>query len=88
MLFRLQEDVHRMTRQHIGVALALNIPVFVVVTKTDLCSPERVDETVRQVSLATVYRAFLSYLSPLVPRVRAHPGGPVCTQPLAGARPP
>ena len=30
-----------MTKEHLGLALALNVPVFVVVTKIDMC-PENV----------------------------------------------
>lgn len=26
-----------MTKEHLGLALALNVPVFVVVTKIDMC---------------------------------------------------
>lgn len=28
-----------MTKEHLGLALALNVPVFVVVTKIDMCPP-------------------------------------------------
>lgn len=28
--------VSRMTREHLGISLALNIPVFVVITKVDI----------------------------------------------------
>ena len=37
-----------MTRQHIGVAFALNIPVFVVVTKLDLCPENKLAETLEE----------------------------------------
>ena len=28
-----------MTKEHLGLALALSVPVFVVVTKIDMCPP-------------------------------------------------
>ncbi|PAA71874.1 hypothetical protein BOX15_Mlig028279g1 [Macrostomum lignano] len=36
-----------MTKEHLGLALALNVPVFVVVTKIDMCPPNVLDETLR-----------------------------------------
>ena len=35
------------TREHLGLALALSVPVFVVLTKLDLCPPNVLDETAR-----------------------------------------
>ena len=35
------------TREHLGLALALSVPVFVVLTKVDLCPPNVLDETIR-----------------------------------------
>jgi GTPase len=37
------------TREHLGYAVALRVPVFVVVTKADMCSPIQLDKTIRQV---------------------------------------
>jgi GTPase len=34
-----------MTKEHLGLALALNVPVFVVVTKIDMCPPNVLAET-------------------------------------------
>ena len=34
-----------MTKEHLGLALALNVPVFVVVTKIDMCPPNIMQET-------------------------------------------
>lgn len=34
-----------MTREHLGLALALNVPVFVVVTKVDMCPANVLEET-------------------------------------------
>ncbi len=31
--------------EHLGLTLALNVPVFVVVTKIDICPPNVLDET-------------------------------------------
>ncbi|CAG0921887.1 unnamed protein product [Notodromas monacha] len=36
-----------MTKEHLGLALALNVPVFVVVTKIDMCPPNVLQETLR-----------------------------------------
>ena len=36
------------TREHLGFALALRVPIFVIVTKVDLCSDAQVNKTVRQ----------------------------------------
>ena len=36
-----------MTREHLGLALALNVPVFVVVTKIDMCPPNVLQETLK-----------------------------------------
>lgn len=38
--------VLRMTKEHLAVALALRVPVFVVVTKTDLCPEHVYDQTI------------------------------------------
>lgn len=36
-----------MTKEHLGLALALNVPVFVVVTKIDMCPPNVLTETLK-----------------------------------------
>lgn len=36
------------TREHLGLAMALKVPIFIVVSKVDLCSRGTVDRTVRQ----------------------------------------
>ncbi|KAJ8264236.1 hypothetical protein GJAV_G00146830 [Gymnothorax javanicus] len=36
------------TREHLGLALALKVPIFIAVTKVDLCSRGTVERTVRQ----------------------------------------
>ena len=38
--------VSRMTREHLGISLALGVPIFVVVTKIDLAPPEVYNETI------------------------------------------
>lgn len=35
-----------MTREHLGLTLALNVPVFIVVTKIDICPPNVLEETI------------------------------------------
>lgn len=39
-----------MTKEHLGLALALNVPVFVVVTKIDMCPPNVLDETLKMLN--------------------------------------
>ncbi|XP_077138044.1 GTP-binding protein 2 isoform X3 [Ranitomeya variabilis] len=36
------------TREHLGLAMALKVPFFLVVSKVDLCSPATVERTLRQ----------------------------------------
>ncbi|XP_047221452.1 GTP-binding protein 2-like isoform X6 [Girardinichthys multiradiatus] len=36
------------TREHLGLAMALKVPIFIVVSKVDLCSHGTVERTVRQ----------------------------------------
>ena len=36
-----------MTKEHLGLALALSVPVFVVVTKIDMCPANILQETLR-----------------------------------------
>ena len=35
-------------REHLGIALALNVPVMVVITKIDICPPQILQETITQ----------------------------------------
>ncbi|KAI9887255.1 MAG: hypothetical protein M1823_000926 [Watsoniomyces obsoletus] len=37
-----------MSKEHLGIALALNVPVMVVVTKIDICPPQVLQETLKQ----------------------------------------
>ena len=37
--------VSRMTKEHLGISLALKIPIFVVITKTDIAPPEVFENT-------------------------------------------
>ncbi|KAJ5279516.1 GTP-binding protein 1 [Penicillium angulare] len=39
-----------MSREHLGIALALNVPVMVIVTKIDICPPQILQETLSQLS--------------------------------------
>lgn len=36
------------TREHLGLAMALKVPIFIVISKVDLCTPGTVERTVRQ----------------------------------------
>lgn len=37
-----------MSKEHLGIALSLNIPVMVIITKVDICPPQILQETITQ----------------------------------------
>ena len=39
-----------MSREHLGIALALNVPVMVIITKIDICPPQILQETISQLT--------------------------------------
>ncbi|KAK1992124.1 elongation factor Tu GTP binding domain-containing protein [Colletotrichum falcatum] len=39
-----------MSKEHLGIALALNVPVMVVVTKVDICPPQILEQTIGQIT--------------------------------------
>ena len=39
-----------MTKEHLGLALALQVPVFVVLTKIDMCPPNVLEQTIEHLS--------------------------------------
>ncbi|KAI9889044.1 MAG: hypothetical protein M1814_006047 [Vezdaea aestivalis] len=39
-----------MSREHLGIACALNVPVMVVITKIDICPPQILEQTITQVT--------------------------------------
>lgn len=39
-----------MSKEHLGIALALNVPVMVVITKIDICPPQILEETITQIT--------------------------------------
>lgn len=39
-----------MSKEHLGIALALNVPVMVVVTKIDICPPHILEQTMTQIT--------------------------------------
>ncbi|EXJ94551.1 hypothetical protein A1O1_02947 [Capronia coronata CBS 617.96] len=39
-----------MSKEHLGIALALNVPVMVVITKIDICPPQILQETITQLT--------------------------------------
>ncbi|KAJ6102685.1 hypothetical protein N7486_005112 [Penicillium sp. IBT 16267x] len=39
-----------MSREHLGIALALNVPVMVIITKIDICPPQILQETLSQLT--------------------------------------
>ncbi|KAI9928206.1 hypothetical protein AWENTII_007905 [Aspergillus wentii] len=39
-----------MSKEHLGIALALNVPVMVIVTKIDICPPQILQETLSQLN--------------------------------------
>jgi len=42
--------ITRMTKEHVGMAIALHVPLFVVVTKVDLCPEPVMKETLKQLT--------------------------------------
>ncbi|KAI9816758.1 MAG: hypothetical protein M1827_001403 [Pycnora praestabilis] len=39
-----------MSKEHLGIALALNVPVMVVITKIDICPPQILQQTIKQLT--------------------------------------
>lgn len=39
-----------MSKEHLGIALALNVPVMVIITKIDICPPQILQETLTQLA--------------------------------------
>ncbi|KAI9718026.1 MAG: hypothetical protein M1812_004284 [Candelaria pacifica] len=39
-----------MSKEHLGIALALNVPVMVVITKIDICPPHILEQTIKQLT--------------------------------------
>ena len=39
-----------MSKEHLGIALALNVPVMVIITKIDICPPQILEETITQLT--------------------------------------
>lgn len=39
-----------MSKEHLGIALALNVPVMVVITKIDICPPQILQQTLTQIT--------------------------------------
>jgi GTPase len=39
-----------MSKEHLGIALALNVPVMVVITKIDICPPNILEQTIQQIT--------------------------------------
>ncbi|PMB65005.1 GTP-binding protein 1 [Beauveria bassiana] len=39
-----------MSKEHLGIALALNVPVMVIITKIDICPPHVLAESVKQIT--------------------------------------
>ena len=37
--------VSRMTKEHLGISLSLKVPIFIVITKIDICPPNIFEET-------------------------------------------
>lgn len=45
-----QPTVLILLREHLGIALALNVPVMVVITKIDICPPQILQQTITQLT--------------------------------------
>jgi GTPase len=43
-----------MSKEHLGIALALNVPVMVVITKIDICPPQILEQTIQQITVSTL----------------------------------
>ncbi|ORX74088.1 P-loop containing nucleoside triphosphate hydrolase protein, partial [Linderina pennispora] len=52
-----------MAKEHLGLALALNVPVFVVITKIDMCPPLILDSTLRQLTKVLRMRDHASFVN-------------------------
>ncbi|KAI1811485.1 P-loop containing nucleoside triphosphate hydrolase protein [Poronia punctata] len=39
-----------MSKEHLGIALALNVPIMVVITKIDICPPNILQQTIQQIT--------------------------------------
>lgn len=39
-----------MSKEHLGIALALNVPVMVIITKIDICPPQILEQTIQQIT--------------------------------------
>ncbi|ATY62987.1 GTP-binding 1 [Cordyceps militaris] len=39
-----------MSKEHLGIALALNVPVMVIITKIDICPPHVLEESIKQIT--------------------------------------
>ncbi|KAI8952802.1 P-loop containing nucleoside triphosphate hydrolase protein [Xylaria longipes] len=39
-----------MSKEHLGIAVALNVPIMVVVTKIDICPPNILEQTIQQIT--------------------------------------
>jgi len=39
-----------MSKEHLGIAVALNVPIMVVITKIDICPPQILEDTIKQLT--------------------------------------
>ncbi|SZF00762.1 unnamed protein product [Blumeria hordei] len=39
-----------MSKEHLGITLALNVPVMVIITKIDICPPKILEQTIQQIT--------------------------------------
>ncbi|TVY82228.1 GTP-binding protein [Lachnellula suecica] len=44
------EEIGKRSAKHLGIALALNVPVMVVITKIDICPPQILEQTIKQIT--------------------------------------
>jgi len=49
LLVNAEKGVSSVTKDHMGIALTLHIPIVIVVTKTDLCSSETLSQTLESI---------------------------------------
>ncbi|MFX0094160.1 MAG: GTP-binding protein [Candidatus Hodarchaeota archaeon] len=55
LIIAVNMGIRPMTREHLGMALCLKVPIFIVFTKSDICPPEIFEQTKQQ--LKTILKA-------------------------------
>jgi translation elongation factor EF-Tu-like GTPase len=87
--------ISKMTKEHLGVALALSIPIIVVITKIDMTPPDVLKENVKQLfrilkspaanKIPVIVRSEADLASCFVPAAAAAAGAPAAAAAVATA---